>query len=113
MQTRRDRQQAYQYLVKRIRSSLLGAEPESPEQPMRRVQAAMFSGLMVAALACGGVALYGFVTNTPSRDWKKEKVALIQDSETDGHFLYFADGTGEKKLYPVTNYLSARLILPE
>lgn len=113
MQTRRDRLQAYQYQVKRIMSALLGMEPEAPDQPMRRVRAAMFSGIMVGALACGGVALYGWITHSQTRGWKNAEQALIQIKETGAQYILLAnnDVKGKRILYPVTNYTSAQLIL--
>jgi type VII secretion protein EccB len=106
MQTRRDRLQAYQYQLRRIMSALLGMEPESPEQPMRRVRTAMFSGVMVGALACGVVALIGWISHSSSRDWEKMELGLVQIKETGAQFIYF-----NKTLYPVANYTSAQLIL--
>lgn len=107
MQTRRDRLQAYQYLVRRIMAALLGNEPESPEQPMRRVKNAMFSGIMVGALACGGVAFYGWITHMGDREWR-ERPGLVQLKETGAQ--YYWNG---KVLHPITNYTSAKLILGE
>lgn len=113
MQTRRDRLQAYQYQVKRIMSALLGMEPEAPDQPMRRVRAAMFSGVMVGALACGGVAIYGWISHSQTRGWKDQAPALIQIKETGALFVLQADDKveGKRVLYPVTNFTSAQLIL--
>jgi type VII secretion protein EccB len=113
MQTRRDRLQAYQYQVKRIMSALLGMEPEAPDQPMRRVRAAMFSGVMIGALACGGVALYGWIGHSQTRGWKDKAPALIQIKESGAQFILMADDSveGKRVLYPVTNFTSAQLIL--
>ncbi|GAB3404887.1 type VII secretion protein EccB [Flindersiella endophytica] len=113
MQTRRDRLQAYQYQVKRIMSALLGMEPEAPDQPMRRVRAAMFSGVMVGALACGVVALYGWISHSQTRGWKDQAPALIQIKESGAQFILWPDDSveGKRVLYPVTNFTSAQLIL--
>jgi ESX secretion system ATPase EccB len=113
MQTRRDRLQAYQYQVKRIMSALLGMEPEAPDQPMRRVRAAMFSGVMIGALACGGVALYGWISHSQTRGWKDKAPALIQIKESGAQFILMPDDSveGKRVLYPVSNFTSAQLIL--
>jgi type VII secretion protein EccB len=113
MQTRRDRLQAYQYQVKRIMSALLGMEPEAPDQPMRRVRAAMFSGVMIGALACGGVAIYGWISHSQTRGWKDKAPALIQIKESGAQFILMPDDSveGKRVLYPVSNFTSAQLIL--
>jgi type VII secretion protein EccB len=134
MQTRRDQLQAYRYLLRRILAAMLGSEPEALEQPMRRVSTATFAGLMVGALACAGVALYGWMADTSASRWKNEPNALIVEKETNAAYLYLpksqlASGgqqpatpepppglTGERDerdmvLVQVLNYTSARLIL--
>ena len=88
MQTRRDQLQAYRYLLRRILAAMLGSEPESLEQPMRRVSTATFAGAMVGALACAGVALYGWLADTNATRWKNEPNALIVEKETNAAYLY-------------------------
>lgn len=109
MQTRRDQLQAYQFLVRRILAALLGNEPEAPEQPMRRAKAATFSGIMLGALVCGGVALTGFLTEGSSATWK-ETEGLIVNKDTGQHYLY-KKIHGRKALIPIINYPSVQLLL--
>jgi type VII secretion protein EccB len=134
MQTRRDQLQAYRYLLRRILAAMLGSEPESLEQPMRRVSTATFAGAMVGALACAGVALYGWLADTNATRWKNEPNALIVEKETNAAYLYLPESqlasggdqpatpeppaglTGERDekdmvLVQVLNYTSAQLIL--
>jgi type VII secretion protein EccB len=107
MQTRRDQLQAYRFLIKRILASLLGNQPESPEQPMRRVMLSTFSGIMAGVLACAGVGLYGWLTGSSARAWK-EGGALIVEKETGTRYIYRTDAG---ILNPIVNYTSARLLL--
>lgn len=134
MQTRRDQLQAYRYLLRRILAAMLGSEPEAPEQPMRRVNTATFAGFMIGALACAGVALYGWLADTSASRWKNEPNALIVEKETNAAYLYLPKsqlasggqapatpeapaGLGGERddkdmvLVQVLNYTSAQLIL--
>ncbi len=107
MQTRRDQLQAYRFLIKRILASLLGNQPESPEQPMRRVMVSTFSGLMAGVLACAGVGLFGWLTGNSARAWQ-DGGTLIVEKETGTRYIYRKD---EKILNPIVNFTSARLLL--
>lgn len=105
MQTRKDQLHAYRYLLRRVMSAMLGSDPEGPEQPMRRVMAATFSGVLVAVLAGAGVGLYGWLAGGSSTGWKEQGTLVIEE-ETGTRYLYL-----DKKLHRVVNYTSARLIL--
>jgi type VII secretion protein EccB len=140
MQTRRDQLQAYRYLLRRVLAAMLGSEPEALEQPMRRVSTSTFAGIMIGVLACAGVALYGWIADTKSDQWKQRAAeSLVVDKDTNSIYLYLhkdvlasggeqtgqqggqqapdpATATGEVNekdmvLVEVLNYTSARLIL--
>ncbi|MEQ4206452.1 type VII secretion protein EccB [Actinopolymorpha sp. B9G3] len=141
MQTRRDQLQAYRYLLRRVLAAMLGSEPEALEQPMRRVSTSTFAGIMIGVLACAGVALYGWIADTRTDQWKQEAAdTLIVDKDTNSIYLYLhkdalasggqqtgqqggeqqapdpANPTGEidekdMVLVEVLNHTSARLIL--
>lgn len=105
MQTRRDQLQAYRYVIRRILSSLLGTEPEHPEQPMRRIIAATMSGLMVFFVAGGIVALVTWLSKSGAQAWKQDGAYIIE-KETGARYVMI-----EGELAPVENYTSARLIV--
>ncbi len=105
MQTRRDQLQAYRYQVRRVLTALLGSDPDSPEQPMRRVATATLSGVMVAVLALVGAGFYGKVRGGSPSKWQRAGV-LIVERETGSRYIYT-----DKQLHPVLNYTSARLLL--
>ena len=105
MQTRRDQLQAYRYQVRRVLTALLGSDPDSPEQPMRRVATATLSGVMVAVLALAGAGFYGKVRGGSPSKWQRAGV-LIVERETGSRYIYT-----DKQLHPVLNYTSARLLL--
>lgn len=107
MQTRRDQLQAYRYVVRRVFTAMLGANPESLEQPMRRIGAATLAGILVAVLAVAGAGVYGkFRGGSPSK-WQRPGVLIIERG-TGSRFIWDAAG---KQLLPVLNYTSARLAL--
>jgi type VII secretion protein EccB len=105
MQTRRDQLQAYRYQVRRVLTALLGSDPDSPEQPMRRVATATVSGIMVAVLALVGAGFYGKIRGGSPSKWQQAGV-LIVERETGSRYVYTDD-----QLHPVLNYASARLLL--
>lgn len=105
MQTRRDQLQAYRYVIRRIMTSLLGTEPEHPEQPMRRLVAGTMGGIMVFFVAGGIVALVTWLSGAGQSGYAEDGAYVIE-KETGARYVN-VEGT----LHPVENYTSARLIL--
>ena len=105
MQTRRDQLQAYRYQVRRVLTALLGSDPESPEQPMRRAATATLAGVMVAVLALVGAGFYGELHGGSASKWQQAGV-LVVERGTGSRFVWADD-----QLHPVLNYTSARLLL--
>ena len=110
MQTRKDLLQAHQLMAQRAALALLQGEPDPADQPMRRLNIAMISSVIVAALLTAGFGIWGLVfhggtaaglggTNAASQ--------LILDKETGQAYIWCDDG----KLCPAANYASARLAL--
>jgi type VII secretion protein EccB len=103
--SRRDQLQAYRFVTRRIVGAMLAGEPETTDRPMRRLGIATFSGLMVGALVLGGVGAFGLVRQGNARSWTDAKNVIVV-KETGTRYVY-RDGT----LYPVLNYVSARLLV--
>jgi type VII secretion protein EccB len=106
MQSRRDLFQAHRLMTQRASLALLRGEPDVPDQPLRRLNVAVFSGVFVAVIATGLFFILGLlghgsssIQNTPG--------LLVIDKETGTPFV-FCEGD---KLCPVLNYASARLAL--
>jgi type VII secretion protein EccB len=106
MQSRRDLFQAHRLMTQRASLALLRGEPDVPDQPLRRLNVAVFSGLFVAVIITGLIFILGLlghgsssIQNTPGM--------LVIDKQTGTSFV-FCEG---KKLCPVVNYASARLAL--
>lgn len=112
MQTRRDQFQAYKYVLRRVLTSMIGNDPEAPEQPLRRVASASGISIVFGALACGGVGIYGWLVGSSSDDWTKEAGQVVREEASGAQFVHVKNAkTGELELRPVPNYTSARLIL--
>jgi len=105
MQSRRDQLQAHTFVVGRLVSAALRAEPNEPQTPLRRFVVGTFCGLMVAVLAVAGFAIFGVVVPGGKTSWQ-EPGALIVEKETGARYV-FVDG----QLQPVLNRTSAALIL--
>jgi len=62
MRSRRDQVQAHAYVVGRLTSALVHAEPDAPESPLRRTGLGSFGGLLVGALAVAGFMVWGLIS---------------------------------------------------
>ncbi|WP_033338566.1 type VII secretion protein EccB [Catenuloplanes japonicus] len=105
MQSRRDQVQAQSYVLGRLTSALVSAEPEAAESPYRRLIVGMVSGILVAALVLGGFAVYGFLAPGGATAWR-EPGMLVVEKESGSRYVYL-DGT----LRPFLNQASVRLVL--
>ena len=96
MQNRRDQVQAHSFVVGRLVSAMLRAEPDSPFTPQRRFSIGWVCGLIVAA--CG---VYGVIVPGGNTSWQEPGV-LIVEKETGNRYVYVGE-----QLRPVANYTSA------
>jgi type VII secretion protein EccB len=105
VQSRRDQVEAQSYVLGRLTSALVSAEPDAPETPHRRTVTGIVCGILVAALVAAGFAVYGFLVPGAASKWRQAG-ALIVERETGIRYLFSAG-----RLRPVLNYASARLLL--
>jgi type VII secretion protein EccB len=105
VQSRRDQVQAQSYVLGRLASALVSAEPDAMETPHRRTVAGVLCGILVAGLVVAGFAVYGFLVPGAATKWRQAGV-LIVERETGSRYLLAAG-----RLRPVLNYASARLLL--
>lgn len=103
MRTRRDQVQAHQFVTRRIVSAMLSGEPETTERPMRRLAMAVFGSAMVATIAFAGAGVYGILRPGGGRPVDNQ---IVIERETGARYIFL-----DKRLHPVLNYSSARLIL--
>jgi type VII secretion protein EccB len=107
VQTRRDLYQAHRLMMQRVGMALLSGEPDMPEPPTRRLAVSVFAGLMVGVLVVAAYGVWGLLSPGGATGLE-EPGTLIIEKETGTKYVY---GQQDKKLYPVANYASARLIL--
>ncbi len=106
MHNRRDQVHAHGFMVGRLVSALLRAEPDMAVPPLRRSWSGLIIGSLVAALAVAGFAVLAVVSpGGGAAGWRKPGT-LILDKGTGTRFV-LAGG----QLRPVLNYASARLLL--
>ncbi|GAB7043720.1 MULTISPECIES: type VII secretion protein EccB [Catenuloplanes] len=105
MRTRRDQVQAYRFVTRRIVSAMVSGEPETNDLPMRRLGLALVGSVLVGAIVLGVFGAYGLLTENKA---PLANDTLVIDKESGATYVYTRD-----KLFPVTNYASARLILAE
>nr|WP_296068176.1 type VII secretion protein EccB [uncultured Actinoplanes sp.] len=104
MQSRRDQVQAQSYVLGRLTSALVGADPDGLENPNRRMVTGTISGVLIAALMFGGFAVFGFVVPGGASTWRQPGVVVVE-KETGSRYIYVGG-----LLRPVLNYSSARLL---
>lgn len=104
MQNRRDQVQAHQFVVSRLTTGLLRADPDAPETPTRRTNRGVALGALLGVLACIGFLVFGLIRPGGATSWRSGRTLLVEKG-TGTRYLY--DG----RLRPVRNYASARLIV--
>ncbi|CAO5147363.1 ESX secretion system ATPase EccB [Frankia sp. AiPs1] len=105
MQSRRDQVDAHNYLLTRLTSALVRAEPDALELPTRRDTRGLVGGAVLAVLMLGVVAIWALLFSGGSTVWRQPGKLIIEKS-TGSRFL-LQDG----ELRPVRNLASARLAL--
>lgn len=107
MQTRRDLYQAYKLMTQRMGLALLQGEPDLAESPMRRQNVAMFGGVLVAVLVAAVFGVLGLLRPGNATALTDPGTVIVEE-ETGATFVY---SDPQKKMIPVTNVTSARLLL--
>ncbi|MFC8392171.1 type VII secretion protein EccB [Streptomyces sp. NPDC057238] len=104
MHSKRDQVQAHLFIMGRLASAMLRAEPDSPESPLGRTNRGAAIGVIIAVLVCAGAFVFGLIRPGGNDSWRSGE-NLIVDKDTGARYLYL-DG----RLRPVRNYASARLV---
>jgi type VII secretion protein EccB len=106
VQSKRDQVQAHGFMMGRLSSGLLTADPDAPESPLGRTTRGVVFGLLVTVLIGAGATVYGLLRPGGNDTWRKGE-HLVVNRETGARYLWTGtDGV----LHPVLNYASARLI---
>ncbi len=92
--------------MQRVVAALVTHDPDPSKSPLRRAGTTALVSLLIASLAVGGVAIYGFLTGQSSVDPKNANV-VFQEKGTGARFVYL---DSDAKLHPVLNYTSGLLL---
>ena len=106
MPSRQDQLHSYQYSLQRVVAALVTHDPDPHRSPLRRAGITALVSLMIAALAVGGVAIYGALTGASS-GLPDNEAAVYVEKGSGARFIY---NKSEQKLHPVLNYSSALLL---
>ncbi|MEV4833128.1 type VII secretion protein EccB [Nonomuraea sp. NPDC049486] len=107
MQTQKDLYQAHRLMTLRLGLALMQGEPDLPESPMRRQTVATFGGILIAILVVAAFGIWGLLS--PGNATKLTDAGqLLIEEETGASYVY---NQQSRKLQPVANYVSARLLL--
>ncbi|MEV7929388.1 MULTISPECIES: type VII secretion protein EccB [unclassified Kitasatospora] len=104
MQSRRDQVQAHLFVMSRLASGMLRAEPDAPDTPTGRTTRGTTTGLAVAVLIGLGVVVYGVIKPGGDAGWTKPGTLVVVE-ETGARYLFVGG-----QLHPVLNDTSARLV---
>ncbi|MFE6904683.1 type VII secretion protein EccB, partial [Streptomyces sp. NPDC057717] len=104
MQSKRDQVQAHTFVMSRLTSGMLLADPDAPESPLGRTTRGVLIGVILGVLISAGALVYGVISPGGKDSWRTTS-SLIVNRDTGARYLYI-DG----RLRPVRNYASARLI---
>ncbi|MEV0022559.1 type VII secretion protein EccB [Streptomyces atroolivaceus] len=106
MQSKRDQVQAHGFMMGRLSSGLLTADPDAPESPLGRTTRGVVFGVLVTLLVGAGATVYGLLRPGGNDGWRNDR-HLVVNRDTGARYLWTGtDGV----LHPVHNYASARLI---
>ncbi len=105
-QSRRDLFQAHRLMTQRAALALLRGEPDVPDQPLRRLNVALFSGVLVAVIVTVLFFIWGLIGHGGS-PLRNQRGTLVIDKQTGTPFVFCE----HHELCPVVNYASARLAL--
>lgn len=111
MRSRREQVDAHRFITSRMNQALVLANPDSVERPLRRIGVSIFASVMIMVLIMGGfmiAALLGKGNDPPAFNH------IIFEKGTNAVYVYTSlsgEEDGTEKLWPVTNYTSALLLL--
>ncbi|SEE21840.1 type VII secretion protein EccB [Streptomyces sp. KS_5] len=106
MQSKRDQVHAHTFMMGRLSSGLLMADPDAPESPLGRTTRGVVFGVLVTVLVGAGATVYGLLRPGGNDAWRDD-AHLVVNRDTGARYLWTnTDGV----LHPVRNYASARLI---
>lgn len=104
MSSRKDQLHSYQFMMRRVVSSIMVHETDPEQTPLRRGVGALVGGVMIAAIIAAVFGIVGLLTNSGKTGWRADG-AVIVERESGALYVY-----QNESLRPVLNFASARLI---
>jgi ESX secretion system ATPase EccB len=108
MQSRRDLFQAHQLMTQRANLALLRGEPDIPDQPLRRLNVAAISSVLVGVIVVALFAIWGLIGHR-GPGVQDQPGTLVIDKDTGTSYVFCRQHPAT--LCPMLNYASARLFL--
>ncbi|MEU5876571.1 type VII secretion protein EccB [Spirillospora sp. NPDC047279] len=109
MQTKRDLLQAHRLMTQRASQALILGEPDNPEQPLKRLNVGLFSGIMAGVLVAAGFGIAGLLMGGGGKGLDDPQMLLIEKQTGTRYVWCTPKGQKDKALCPVANYASAKL----
>ncbi len=106
MQSRKDLLQAHRLMTQRAALALLQAEPDPPDQPLRRLNVGLLAGTLVAVMVAAAAGVWGLLAPGHAQGLQAPGTLLI-DRETGTSYIWCQ----QQRLCPVVNSAAARLAL--
>lgn len=107
MQSKSDQVQAHLFIMGRLTSGMLRADPDAPESPQGRTNRGVVIGVLIAVLICAGSFVFGLIKPGTKSSWR-DPGTLVVNKDTGARYLYLGE-----RLRPVRNFTSARLLVGE
>ncbi|MBU6534595.1 type VII secretion protein EccB [Streptomyces mayonensis] len=105
MQDKRDQVQAHMFIMGRLTSGMLRADPDAPESPQGRTNRGIAISLIVALIICAGAFVFGLLKPGTKDSWR-DQGTLVVNKDSGARYLYLGG-----RLRPVRNFTSARLLV--
>ncbi|GHH80305.1 type VII secretion protein EccB [Streptomyces sulfonofaciens] len=104
MRSKRDQVQAHTFIMSRLTSGMLLADPDAPESPLGRTTRGVVVSIIIVVVVAAGSVVYGLIAPGGNDSWRNS-TSLVVNRDTGARYLYVGG-----RLRPVRNYASARLI---
>ncbi|MCC8338951.1 type VII secretion protein EccB [Streptomyces sp. R1] len=105
MDSKRDQVQAHMFMMGRLTSGMLRADPDSAESPQGRTNRGIVIGVIIAVLVAAGAFVIGLIKPGGNNSWREDGT-LVVNKDTGSRYLYLSG-----RLRPLRNYASAKLLL--
>jgi type VII secretion protein EccB len=105
---KRDQVHAHMFMMGRLTSGMLRADPDAPESPQGRTNRGIAWGLVIGLVIGAGAFVFGLISPPSSQDGWRENGTVVVEKETGSRYLYL-----NGRLRPLRNYTSAKLLLGE